>query len=72
MRRHYFERAVVTTAPTPRGRLEIDGDHPYFGIHTLAGKGIKDFSVFLVRAGGYCVYALPCPRRTLIVFSPAV
>lgn len=51
MRRHYFERALVSTAPTPRGRLEIDGDHPYFGVHTLAGKGIKDFSVFLVRGG---------------------
>ena len=43
LRHIFFDKATLTTAPTPKGALECDPSHPFFGLAHLRPKTINDF-----------------------------
>eukprot|EP00467_Chlorarachnion_reptans_P000227 CAMPEP_0114521940 /NCGR_PEP_ID=MMETSP0109-20121206/20479_1 /TAXON_ID=29199 /ORGANISM="Chlorarachnion reptans, Strain CCCM449" /LENGTH=1665 /DNA_ID=CAMNT_0001703129 /DNA_START=319 /DNA_END=5316 /DNA_ORIENTATION=+ len=44
VRSYYFGRAYIHTKPTLKGLRKIDWMHPYWPVHRLVGKSVKDFT----------------------------
>lgn len=43
-RKSFFSRAFVSTAPTAKGKTDLDPTHPYFGLHVIERKLIRYFT----------------------------